>query len=85
VVNRLPHSGQERRRRMSWPSSASRESTTRESACRQYGHRIAHLLKMINCEHTGHPRARLTATVPSSDDAAVIDVTGVRSVVRPNL
>ncbi len=41
VVNRLPHSGQARRRRMSWPSSASRESTTRESACRQYGHRIA--------------------------------------------
>lgn len=41
VVNRLPHSGQDRRRRMSWPSSASRESTTRESACRQYGHRIA--------------------------------------------
>src|SRR5690349_15042974 len=26
---------------MIWPSSASRESTTRESACRQYGHRIA--------------------------------------------
>jgi hypothetical protein len=32
VVNRLPHSGQERRRRINWPSSASRESTTRESA-----------------------------------------------------
>ncbi|MGW5666849.1 hypothetical protein [Micromonospora sp. NPDC003776] len=36
VVNRLPHFGQDRRRQMSWPSSASRESTTRESACRQY-------------------------------------------------
>ncbi len=41
VVNRLPHSGQLRRRRMTWPSSCSRESTTRESGCRQYGHRIA--------------------------------------------
>src|SRR5262245_59409891 len=40
VVKRRPHSGQERRRRMIWPSSASRESTTRESACRQYGQRI---------------------------------------------
>src|SRR5215216_66153 len=39
VVNRLPHSGHDRRRRINWPSSASRESTTRESACRQYGHR----------------------------------------------
>ena len=36
------HSGQDRRRRMIWPSSASRESTTRESACRQYGHRMSH-------------------------------------------
>src|SRR6266545_1666627 len=41
VVNRLPHPGHARRRRISWPSSASRESTTRESAWRQYGHRIA--------------------------------------------
>jgi hypothetical protein len=41
VVNLLPHSGQCLRRRMIWPSSASRESTTRESACRQYGHRMA--------------------------------------------
>src|SRR2546421_8716679 len=39
VVNRRLHSGHERRRRMSWPSSASRESTTRESGCRQYGQR----------------------------------------------
>src|SRR3954454_11959267 len=38
VVNRLPHSGHDRRRRINWPSSASRESTTRESACRKYGH-----------------------------------------------
>src|SRR3954454_12391275 len=43
VVNRLPYSGHERRRRISWPSSASRESTTRESACRQYGQRTAKL------------------------------------------
>src|SRR3954469_6311863 len=40
VVNRRPHSGHERRRRISWPSSASRESTTLESACRQYGQRM---------------------------------------------
>jgi hypothetical protein len=31
VVNRLPHSGHDLRRRIAWPSSASRESTTRES------------------------------------------------------
>lgn len=37
VVNRLPHSGKEPSRRMGSPASASRESTTRESACRQYG------------------------------------------------
>ena len=37
VVNRLPHSGQDRRRRMAAPSSVSRESTTRESAWRQNG------------------------------------------------
>src|SRR4051794_12196446 len=41
VVNRLPHSGHERRRRINAPSSASRESTTRESAWRQYGQRTA--------------------------------------------
>src|SRR5205807_1179390 len=37
VVKRRPHSGQERRRRIAAPSSASRESTTRESGCRQNG------------------------------------------------
>jgi len=31
VVNRRPHSGQDRRRRIACPSSVSRESTTRES------------------------------------------------------
>jgi hypothetical protein len=31
VVNRLPHSGHDLRRRIAWPSSVSRESTTRES------------------------------------------------------
>src|SRR4029079_17055729 len=41
VVKRLPHSGHARRRRISAPSSASRESTTRESAWRQYGQRTA--------------------------------------------
>ncbi|GGJ77514.1 hypothetical protein GCM10010123_04420 [Pilimelia anulata] len=35
----MPQSGQERRRRINWPSSASRESTTRESGKRQYGQR----------------------------------------------
>src|SRR6185312_6710385 len=40
VVKRRPQSRQLRRRRMTWPSSCSRESTTRESGCRQYGHRI---------------------------------------------
>src|SRR4051812_49193678 len=37
VVKRLPHSGHDRRRRIAWPSSASRESTTRESGWRQNG------------------------------------------------
>src|SRR5690606_37020781 len=41
VVNRRPHSGQDRRRRINAPSSASRESTTRESGWRQYGQRMA--------------------------------------------
>ena len=35
VVNRRPQAWQDRRRRMTWPSSTSRESTTRESAWRQ--------------------------------------------------
>src|SRR3954470_13106791 len=37
VVKRRPHSGQARRRRIAAPSSCSRESTTRESGCRQNG------------------------------------------------
>src|SRR5690606_18231358 len=41
--NRFPHAGQWRRRRISVPSSASRESTTLESGLRQYGQRIAGL------------------------------------------
>ena len=39
VVNRRPHAAQERRRRMAWPSSTSRESMTRLSPCRQNGQR----------------------------------------------
>src|SRR4029453_10651797 len=55
VVNRLPHSGHERRRRINWPSSASRESTTRESACRQYGQRTANLLQRSDHHAPGTP------------------------------
>src|SRR5699024_4248417 len=40
VVNLLPHSEQERRRRIACPSSTSRESTTLESVCRQNGHHM---------------------------------------------
>jgi hypothetical protein len=61
VVNRLPHSGQDRRRRISWPSSASRESTTRESAKRQYGHLTAGLL-VTGPGRTAAPRSRRPAT-----------------------
>ena len=41
VVNRRPHSGHDLRRRIAWPSSASRESTTRESGFRQNGQCMA--------------------------------------------
>jgi hypothetical protein len=44
VVNRLPHAEHDLRRRIACPSSTSRESTTRESACRQNGHRMAESL-----------------------------------------
>src|ERR687898_948295 len=37
VVNRRSHVGHWRRRRMALPSSATRESSTLESVCRQYG------------------------------------------------
>jgi len=37
VVNRRPHEGHCRRRRIEVPSSVARESTTRESSCRQNG------------------------------------------------
>ncbi len=37
VVNRFSQTGHWRRRRIAPPSSATRLSTTRESACRQYG------------------------------------------------
>src|ERR1700710_203947 len=46
VVKRRPHSWQLRRRRMTWPSSCSRESTTRESGWRQYGQRTDGLLSV---------------------------------------
>jgi hypothetical protein len=52
VVKRRPHSGQERRRRMTWPSSCSRESTTRESGLRQYGQRIEGLLSRTSARDT---------------------------------
>src|SRR6201999_4138608 len=39
VVNRRLQCVHDRRRRMAWPSSTSRESTTRESELRQKGHR----------------------------------------------
>src|SRR5882757_9027067 len=39
VVNRRLQCEHDRRRRMAWPSSTSRESTTRESELRQNGHR----------------------------------------------
>src|SRR6476469_993498 len=41
VVNRRPHSGHWRRRRMAEPSSAIRLSTTRESGLRQNGQYMA--------------------------------------------
>jgi hypothetical protein len=37
VVNRRPHSGQDRRLRIATPSSAARLSMTRLSGCRQNG------------------------------------------------
>src|SRR5690606_5760049 len=40
VVNLRPHFEHARRRRIAWPSSTSRESTTRESSCLQNGHRM---------------------------------------------
>src|SRR3954471_2510694 len=40
VVNRRPQDAHERRLRIAWPSSTSRESTTRESACQRNGHLI---------------------------------------------
>src|SRR5699024_440601 len=40
VVNLLPHSEHDRRRRIACPSSTSRESTTLESVCRQNGHHM---------------------------------------------
>jgi hypothetical protein len=39
VVNRLPHSGHDRRRRIAVPSSAVRLSMTRLSLCLQNGQR----------------------------------------------
>src|SRR4029453_17271774 len=81
VVNRRPHSGQDRRRRMICPSSASRESTTRESACRQYGHRIRWTFSQvyagyvrINDRRTpnGRPRCWLRReTTVSKDDCRI--------------
>src|SRR3954451_3142276 len=58
VVKRLPHSGHERRRRISAPSSASRESTTRESAWRQYGQRTSISFRSVLPRRIGHAEAR---------------------------
>ena len=54
VVNRRPHAGQDRRRRIVAPSSASRESTTRLSALWQNGHRIA--VDLLPCSGRRVPR-----------------------------
>jgi hypothetical protein len=52
VVNRRPHSEQDRRRRMASPSAVSRLSTTRLSECRQNGQRTAGLLSARDgCPH----------------------------------
>nr|CEL14827.1 hypothetical protein [Kibdelosporangium sp. MJ126-NF4]CTQ96542.1 hypothetical protein [Kibdelosporangium sp. MJ126-NF4] len=40
-MNLRPQLEHDRLRRITWPSSTSRESTTRESECRQNGHLIA--------------------------------------------
>ena len=87
VVNRLPHSGQDRRRRISWPSSASRESTTRESACRQYGHRIARPPCRDAC-HAGHAAPTAAGHAqrrrrPRPVDAAVDDAVDNLWAVEP--
>jgi hypothetical protein len=58
VVNRRPHSGHCRRRRIEVPSSEARLSTTRLSPCRQKG------------QCTGPPRAR---SVDGAVHAAVHD------------
>src|SRR6185369_3180417 len=58
VVKRLPHSGHERRRRISAPSSASRESTTRESAWRQYGQRTSISLRSMLPRVSRHAETR---------------------------
>src|SRR3954470_8897790 len=64
VVNRRPHAGQERRRRVVAPSSASRESMTRLSALWQNGQRIAvHLLRGLP---SGPPAAGLWSLLGTS-------------------
>ena len=64
VVNRRPHSGHERRRLIAWPSSASRESTTRESGCRQNGQCIG-----VPSLSPKWPQLRFATDCKSSDDS----------------
>ena len=55
VLNRLPHSGQERRRRIAPPSSATRLSRTRVSVLRQYGQCMSPLPSPVAHVSTGTP------------------------------
>src|SRR5689334_14872960 len=92
VVNRLPHSGHERRRRISWPSSASRESTTRESGCRQYGQRIGTASSLDPADHHRRRAPQITAYkqqngrdgVGTTNVGANVLTVGKRTVI-PNL
>ncbi|GAB3972706.1 hypothetical protein GCM10027615_34470 [Plantactinospora veratri] len=77
----MPHSGQARRRRINWPSSASRESTTRESACRQYGHRIADLLRTAGTTRARGPPEK-TDPPTGSRHRRSATLGGFRSAVR---
>src|SRR4051812_108293 len=68
VVKRREHRVHERRRRVTCPSSASRESTTRESGCRQYGHFTARshrpVLYSLRTHRGGDVTAAAIPTLP---------------------
>src|SRR3954468_23983071 len=79
VVKRLPHSGHERRRRISAPSSASRESTTRESAWRQYGQRTSISLRsLLPRRHRPCRNATSRWSFPSRRRGRPVDNQGVK-------